>query len=84
MMDKSREQFEAWLESEDGKALMAYSDNHTIAEAAWQASRSTMTPDYTHYECPGCGAAYLNPHVRCDCGNDEPFMKYEYVQVVKQ
>lgn len=41
-MDKSREQFEAWLESEDGKALMAYSDNHTIAEAAWQASRAAV------------------------------------------
>lgn len=41
-MNKSREQFEAWLESEDGKALMAYSDNHTIAEAAWQASRAAV------------------------------------------
>lgn len=44
-MDKSREQFEAWLESEDGKALMAYSDNHTIAEAAWQASRTAVEID---------------------------------------
>lgn len=69
-MDKSREQFEAWLESEDGKALMAYSDNHTIAEAAWEASRAALCP-----KCGGTGMAdsggvqpWGEPiEIPCDC-----------------
>lgn len=63
-MDKSREQFEAWLESEDGKALMAYSDNHTIAEAAWQASRAAV-----EIELPDIRTC-CSSHIKCKKANN--------------
>ncbi len=58
-MKSSREQFEEWIDSQDGMGLMAYSDGSTIAWEAWQASRAAIEvelPDLTD-------AQYQSKHI---------------------
>lgn len=87
-MNKSRQQFEQKIEHSYGEDYLVMNDdgdyvNWTTADLweFWQASRESLDVDYVHYECPGCGAAYLNDNVRCDCGNEETLNKFEYARL---
>ena len=51
-MKSSREQFEEWIDSEDGMVLMAYGDRHAIAKEAWQASRAAIEIELPSKEDP--------------------------------